>query len=543
MGADTPAFCLWKGSFLVFFVVSRQQAPVFRLLGAFRCQNCQVASREFLKILRSARQGDVFAQQELASIYLQGYFNTPIQPNNALVWLEKAYFVALDQNSSQTALSNSSQDALGGIFSQLVQVPLAATVGSPSFSFAWDRFWELAHDGVSEARWQLANLVLNPKQVDLQNQLATWLAKQASATDQDSTKLQTQCKGYLETLAAGESFLAAKAKDLLIQLQPKNELLTSLWANWQEDQDESALLQAAELGLTVAKLTLGLRLAQAKIPTAKNSGAAKSNAPLKKAVHWLELAGKDGDPQAWYALGEIYRRPQFSGYSANESDQCFDRAADLGHAKAQFRKAATLWRKRDKLNEKITGLQASYWAWQAHQQGIAEAHVLLMKIVVSCPNPAQNAWFDLAQYAELALAHHSDHQLTAAWVLMCHRIVIANQFNFSKAELLLAEIEQLQLEHCVAVDVRHELPKILPRLTQIESTSQRRCLFAASKAAEQLAIIREPSDDEFLAAGEGNLRQRRYRFERLCVWLTQTYGRNLAVKKSVSKSHGMQSHI
>ena len=536
MGADSPAFCLWKGSFLVFFVVSRQQTPVFGVLRVFRCQNCQMASREFLKILRSARQGDVFAQQELASIYLEGQFNTPIQPNNALVWLEKAYFVALHQNSSQVALAYSSEEVLGSLFSQLVQIPLATTVGSPSFKFAWDRFWELAHDGVREARWQLANLLLNPKQLDLQNQLTTWLAMHATTADQDLINLQTLCKDYLQTLATGESFLAAKAKDLLIQLQPKNELLTSLWANWQEDQDESALLQAAELGLTAAKLTLGLRLAQAKIPVGKNSGAGKSNAPLKKAVHWLELAGKDGDPQAWYVLGEIYRRPQFSGYSANESDQCFDRAADLGHARAQFRKAATLWRKRDKLNEKITGLQASYWAWQAHQQGIVEARALLMKILVSCPNPAQNAWFELAQYAELALAHHSDHQLSAAWVLMCHRIVIANQFNFSKAELLLAEIEQLQLEHCVVVDVRRELPKILPRLTQIETTPQRRCLFAANKAAEQLAIIREPNDDEFLAAGEGNLRQRRYRFERLCIWLTQTFGRNLAIRKSASKS-------
>ena len=308
-------------------------------------------------------------------------------------------------------------------------------------------------------------------------------------------------------------------------------------------QDESALQQAAELGLTTAKLTLGLRLAQPKTPTEKKNGSSKSNAPLKKAVHWLELAGKDGDPQAWYALGEIYRRPQFSGYSAQESDRCFDRAADLGHAEAQFRKAATLWRKRDKVEEKITGLQASYWAWQAHQQGIAEAHALLMKILLSCPNPAQNAWYALAQCAELALARHSDHQLTGGWMLMCHRIVIANQFNFSKTELLLAEIDQLQLEHCVVVDVRWELPKILPRLTQIETTQQRRCLFAASKAVEQLATIREPNDAEFLAPGEGNLRQRRYRFERLSQWLTQNFAPQLTGKKSPIKIQSLQQQI
>jgi sec-independent protein translocase protein TatC len=51
-----------------------------------------MASREFLKILSSARLGDVSAQQKLASVYLTGAFKTPIQPSNALIWLEKSYF-------------------------------------------------------------------------------------------------------------------------------------------------------------------------------------------------------------------------------------------------------------------------------------------------------------------------------------------------------------------------------------------------------------------------------------------------------------------
>jgi uncharacterized protein len=36
-----------------------------------------MASRQFLKILQSARLGDVLAQQNLASAYLTGAFNTP----------------------------------------------------------------------------------------------------------------------------------------------------------------------------------------------------------------------------------------------------------------------------------------------------------------------------------------------------------------------------------------------------------------------------------------------------------------------------------
>jgi uncharacterized protein len=51
-----------------------------------------MASRQFLKILQSARFGDVSAQQSLASAYLTGAFKTPPQPANSLVWLEKSYF-------------------------------------------------------------------------------------------------------------------------------------------------------------------------------------------------------------------------------------------------------------------------------------------------------------------------------------------------------------------------------------------------------------------------------------------------------------------
>jgi len=62
------------------------------------------------------------------------------------------------------------------------------------------------------------------------------------------------------------------------------------------------------------------------------------------------------------------------------------------------------------------------------------------------------------------------------------------------------------------VDIRWELPKILPRLIQIETTQQRRALLAAGKA--------------FAGAAqdiEGNLRQRRYRFDRVTMWLSETF--------------------
>jgi len=476
-----------------------------------------MASREFLKILSSARLGDVLAQQKLAQAYMTGAFKTPIQPTNALIWLEKSYFSISNQGLEE---KDSIQQEISSLLDQVASIPLAETFNSPSFSFGWGSFWEVAEKTVQDAsslaaKWQLANLLINPTYQETQSQLADWVNTAVITPSAekivgiDFVGLQKLAKEYLQELSEIDSPFTSSAKELLIKLQPKNEALSSLWSAWLEEKNEDALLQAAELGLTIAKLTLGLRLAQL------DGGDTKSNASLKKAAYWLELAAKDGDRDAWYALGEIYRRPQFSGYNAAESDRCFDRAADLGHAEAQLRKGANLWRKREKSEEKVRGLQASYWVWQAHQQGVAEAKDLLSTIIESCPDPKSNEWFELAQYAERAINHHAEHKLDEDWLLLCHRIIIANQFNFSKAELLLCEVGQLQHEHCVAVDIRWELPKILPRLIQIDTIQQRRTLLAAGKAFAGAEVDIE-----------GNLRQRRYRFDRVTNWLTDTFSKS-----------------
>lgn len=483
-----------------------------------------MASREFLKILQSARLGDVSAQQSLASAYLSGAFKTPIQPANALIWLEKSYLSLQNQLVSSFSSSDTEVSSVGvtspevlEIFKQISTVPLEATLHSPAFHFGWDSFWQIACAGLESsfaAQWQLAQMLLDPSKKELRSELDTWLSKNIAGSDLAS--LQKTAKEFLVGLANSENPFTHSAKELLIKLQPKDEALSSLWNLWLSNQDEAALLQAAEMGMTIAKLTLGLRLAQ--LDGEVSDGAGKSNASLKKAAYWLGLAAKDGDRDAWFALGEIYRRPQFSGYSAIESDRCFDRAADLGHAQAQFRRGANMWRKREKLEEKVRGLQASYWIWQAQQQGVPEARELLSKILENVSDAKNNDWYTLAILAEKALNHHAEYKLDQEWVLLCHRLVIANQFNFTKAELLLCDVGQLQHEHCVVVDIRHELPKILPRLIQIDTTQQRRALLAAGKAFAGSELDQE-----------GNLRQRRYRFDRVTEWLTATFAQDQAV--------------
>jgi uncharacterized protein len=544
-----------------------------------------MASREFLKILQSARFGDVSAQQNLASAYLTGALNTPIQPANSLVWLEKSYLSITNQLVIDTSSGDASNlgfsESLLPIFSLLSTISLANTVGSPAFPFGWKFFWKLAGVSLSDdslslplsqaalnARWQLIQFLLSPEYANEQARLRDWLAssdagEMASLPAADMPELQLVCKSYLQSLAETENTFTQAAKELLLRLQPKDETLSGLWSQWLASGKQNHLLEAAEMGLTVARLTLGLQLAQldsasdSVSDSASVSGVSKvdkgrSNASLKKAVYWLELAAKDGDRDAWFALGEIYRRPQFSGYNAAESDRCFDRAADLGHAQAQLRKGANLWRKREKLDEKVKGLQASYWVWQAQQQGVHEAKDLLTKILESCPKPAANDWHDLALLAEQAISRHAEYKIEYEWLLLCHRLVIANQFHFSKAELLLADIAQLQHEHCVVVDIRWELPKILPRLIQIETIGQRRALLAAGKvfagnngselgaaAKSREPIVRntdEYEDDLFNSRErEGNLRQRRYRFDKVSQWLLNTFTKQATTPSAKKK--------
>lgn len=522
-----------------------------------------MASREFLKIMKSARSGDALAQQKIGEIYMLGEPGTPKNPQNALLWLEKSS-VTIGFNEEIFNLVSSWLDLE-------VNLPL------PQSLFAWKCLIRSAATGNTHARWVVAQVTVAICSGNTLFPVFTEITPDHWAKLGDLDELKKQAHRYLEELADLSSFdhqaLAIKllseclaeghlgvtdverSKKMVAHLAKQNNsvglesllsikgeieahLLPALkthlptllaskeplpehqflyWAAWQHFQNFDALEIAAEMAYAPAQLILGLKLAKLNLVTStevdtsnESSDDVSGNARLKKAVYWLKQAANQGLRDAWYALGLINRMPQYSGYSAEDSDACFDKAAELGYPEAQYKKGAALWRRRSQLDEPIEGLQASYWVWHAAQQGVIPAKELLSKMMLSSPNPSNNDWFHLAQATQLAL-NETPHRYSAEMLLMCHRVIVANQLNLSKAELLLIDMMSVQHEHGAVIDIREHLPKSTPKLILIETLEQRKALMIASKAFASAATI-----------DEGNLRQRRYRLDKLIETLVET---------------------
>jgi len=104
-----------------------------------------MASREFLKIMKSARSGDALAQQKIGEIYLLGERDTPKNFKNALLWLEKF--------SVSAGFNETIFNLIANEFDLSVQLPLAQS------NFAWKCVTHAANVGNTQARWIFAKVV------------------------------------------------------------------------------------------------------------------------------------------------------------------------------------------------------------------------------------------------------------------------------------------------------------------------------------------------------------------------------------------------
>jgi TPR repeat protein len=534
-----------------------------------------MASRDFLKIMKLARSGDAFAQQKIGEIYLLGSDGILKNSQNAMLWLEKSSLSVgfiediskllanhLDLSSSLSPehapfawkcllhASNAGHSRARWLVAQVVahfslskhrisSNPITAMAFAQMTDKHWDDAGGMESFKVHAQRYleELADLSSFDEQSAAQILLSHCLQDGRLGVLDIARSKKIMLGLAIEANAIGLSSLTSFANSidgdlvpalkvhlpqLLLAKKPLVEHTLLYWAAWQHLGNVDALEIAAELAYTPAQLAIGLRLAKLNLKEVASTLSAatdgsggvinllpesgEGNARLKRAVYWLKQAANKGERDALYALGLINRMPQYSGYSAEDSDQYFDKAADLGHPDAQYRKGAALWRKRHQLEEDIEGMQASYWIWHAAQQGVVVAQELLSKVMISCPHANKNRWSKTAQACNKALSEGT-HRLTGDILLTCHRVIVANQLNLSKAELLLTDIASVQHEHGAVIDIREHLPRSVPKLILIETLEQRKSLMMANKAFANVFSNH--------IIDEGNLRQRRYRLEKL----------------------------
>jgi TPR repeat protein len=505
-----------------------------------------MASREYLKHLKSAKLGDSHAQYCLAQGYLTGAYRTPINHSIGLIWLEKAYNSIEKYQSRNHKLPLPSELIISvsnfHIFELATHIKIHAIVESPSFSFAWHVFWKLANfhskglnhafsastvqSLIDRARWQLVLFVLDPNFVKAQERL--FLFNQTHSPyknplgNEDILLVTKRCERFLSVLSSSENEYYKFAKDFSYQLKNSNNLPADLWEKWLINKDQNCLIRAAEMGHEPAQFTLGVWLS--KLEIISDSGKVNSNlaiinkkASYKKAIYWLKLSSKKGNREAYFALGKIYRQPQFSGYNRSSSDKYFEYAAKLGHPDALYFRALSLWRKRKDSREEVKGLSALAYLLRSHESGHSHAKIILEKILKSYATNKANPWGALSKLTSKALSSKNVSHINMLDLLMIYRIRLAYLFNLSKSELLFADIAEFKNEFFIVINVKHTLPKIQPRIIQIQSKEQQTVLIDINNILKDKTMM-------LANLYEGSIHQKRYRFTKVLLWLKSTYG-------------------
>lgn len=125
-------------------------------------------------------------------------------------------------------------------------------------------------------------------------------------------------------------------------------------------ETRKALQQAAELGETGAKFTLG-------VIHAKGLGVAQD---FEKAIHWFRAAAREGHLHAQYMLGVFYEQGRGARPDALGAYHWFRRAAEQGLAQAQY-SLGLLYR--DGRGVPRDRAEATVWFRRAADQGHVEA--------------------------------------------------------------------------------------------------------------------------------------------------------------------------
>jgi TPR repeat protein len=490
-----------------------------------------MANRDELAVIRGARAGQAQAQLALGKRYLFGSTGLPQNPLTALHWLDRA---------AQQGMAEAWQ-----LIGQHISYEVAGRTEQPLQLCSWyDKAFD---DGIVPAGLVLAQLVLAQQEAPhaLQHKAQTALAAAARAGLAQAQWLlaQQQQARPVEASEADWTVQAAKsgvaeaqyavmekawqkadwagflhwalpvARELAGQFDTVSEKLTpeqvqllvrcaealardEAQAVPREPQDQPQRFWevAAQCNDRQAQLWIGLWYARMDEQGERASnGVALVN--FKKAIRWLTLAGEQGSAIAWFALSRIFMKAEFSQRNLVDALGYMQRAAEMGHAMAQWECGSMIWRnRRDAENQDITAL---YWLQKAASQGIEAARELLEKVA---PRVGPQLW---AQQAGQMLTRDmiNSHPFLAA------RVELALMFGLSRAEALLLDIHAADQGHCLLIDIRHHYARSRRRLAMVDGALQRQALDRITRLF--LDVDGGPTGPE------GNYRQRVYRLKTL----------------------------
>jgi len=489
-----------------------------------------MATREELAVIRDARAGFPAAQIELGKRYLDGSGGLPRSMETAWHWLKRAASkesidacILIGRNIPYELVRNESNlpsvcswyerafDA-GVTQAGLVLAKLMLTQSEPPVDASRQRklFHALntaANAGIAEAQWLLAQGLAEGKESGkvlalkwttraAMNgvQLAQYLlAEQAWAQGNHTVFLRwaqplaqalRKSRGDAAQSTTTPSRTPPPLTDQQVKLLSNCAQILSKTPDANNDDILQYWLMAARQHDKEAQLLLGLWLAKIE-----EDGSRRPYGPsvpdFKRALHWLNLAARQGSSEAWYAMSKIYFKIGFAQRSVKEAQHCREQAADLGHRRAQFECGAAAWRARhqDKKNE----LRSVYWLQKAVGQGCVDSAALLAKIAV----PAKPAQWAQSALVELSAKYLNENRFVAA------RIELSAWFGLSRPEALMIDLIEADKGFCLEVDLRAKHRCGKRRIILIETAQQRQALTRIAQISSEFSI-EEPEAEQLI---------------------------------------------
>ena len=528
-----------------------------------------MANREELIVIRAARAGQATAQLALGKRYLFGGAGLPKSETTALYWLDRAAhqqqmeaWVLIGSHIPFEAAAKVAQPAALCIWYErafdsgvlqaglvLAKLVLAQTEGVASEQLrrkAWMALESVAHAGIGEAQWMMAQLIgqmhlgmvsgktsteLSPgsssnSSVETTHRFFPPLMKLPSGSQPEQAMLDWTLRAAGRGVIKAQLALAERAwqagdhAEFLRWAMPQARQLIAMRLSKSSGaantifcaEQASVLARCAGLmikGDNIDRAELELFLEAAAIGGDKQScltlglwyarmdaigirlPSCGGLANYKKALRWLSAAADYGIAQAWFAMSRIYLKPEFSQRNVGDAMRYLRKAADGGYGPAQFDLGLTAWRARrvDPNND----IEAVRWLRKAMLLEHAGAAVLIQKIA---DMPVPSLW------AIEALQQLKHHENTAPPLLKA-RLELAVEFGLSRAEALLIDQHQADCGHCLVIDIRTVHPRSKRRLVLVDTAKQRHLLNRIAQLFDGV--------DCTMQGPEGNYRQRLYR--------------------------------